>query len=120
MNDLKRFNAEAAQSFADTAKKKYDDKITRMANKYIRVIDSKYESKIKKAVSKDPSIRSVDIKLPKYNRPIKLKDGILVEKEINEHLRERGFRVELHLPYHCNCIFNGICFDKKIYASLSW
>ena len=70
MNDLKRFNAEAAQSFADTAKKKYDDKIIRMANKYIRIIDSKYEKKIKKAVSKDPSVRSVDIKLPKNNRPI--------------------------------------------------
>ena len=120
MNDLKRFNADSAQSFADAAKKKYDEKITRMANKYIRVIDSKYESKIKKAVSKDPSVRSINIKLPKRNRPINVKEGDLVEKEINEYLRDRGFSVVLHISSHCDCIFNAICPSRVFYASFSW
>ena len=120
MNDLKKFNADAAQSFADAAKKKYNDKIIRMANKYIRVIDSKYESKIKKELSKDPTVRSVNIKLPKRNRPINVKEGDLVEKEINEQLRDRGFSVVLHIPSHCDCIFNAICLDKEFYASFSW
>lgn len=120
MNDLKKFNADAAQSFADAAKKKYNDKIIRMANKYIRVIDSKYESKIKKELSKNPTIRTIRIDLPKFNRPISEKEADLVEKEMNEQLRGRGFRVVLTVSSHCDCIFNGICLDKEFYATFSW
>lgn len=120
MNDLKKFNAEAAQTFASIAKKKYDEKITRMAEKYIRVIDSKYEAKIKKEVSKDPTVRSVEIKLPKLGRPVSVKEADLVEKEMNEKLRKRGFNVILTVPIHCDCIFNAICLDKEFYATFSW
>lgn len=120
MNDLKKFNADAAQSFADAAKKKYDEKIKRMANKYIRIIDSKYEKKIKKAVSKDPSVRSIDINLPKFNGPVNIKEADLVEKEINEKLKERGFSVTLKITSCSDCVLRPICPGRVFYASLSW
>lgn len=120
MNDLKKFNADAVQSFAQIAKEKYDEKITRMAEKYLRVIDSKYEAKIKKEVSRNPNIRAIKIKLPKLGRPVSVKEADLVEKEMNEKLRERGFNVVLIVPSNCDCIFNAICLYKEFYATFSW
>lgn len=121
MNDLKKFNAEAAQTFAEAAKKKYDEKITRMANRYLRIIDSKYESKIKQAVSKNPSIRSIDINLPKFNGPANINEADLVEKEINEKVKERGFSVTLKMTKGCSgCVLRPICPSRVFYASFSW
>lgn len=120
MQEITKFSREAAETFASIAKKKYDEKITRMAEKYIRVIDSKYEAKIKKEVSKDPTVRSVKIKLPKLGRPVSVKEADLVEKEMNEKLRERGFNVVLTVPSRCNCILNAICPHNEFYATFSW
>ena len=120
MNDLGKFNASSAEAFADIAKKKYNDRISQMASRYIRVIESKYEKKIKKAIMKDPSVREIRIDLPLSKRPISVKEADLVENEMNDYLRERGFRVVLSVPSYCDCIFNSICLDKEFYASFKW
>ena len=120
MNDIKKFNADLAQSFADIAKKKYEEKITRMANKYIRVIDSKYEGKVKKAILKDPTVREIKIKLPKFNGPANIKEADLVEGKMNEILRERGFRVVLKMSSCSDCGLRAICPSRDFYASFSW
>lgn len=119
-NLLTKFSKFTAEEYAKSIKEKNLSIASVKASKLIKYIEKRYESKIKKALEKNPNCNTVTIALPYLLRINN--DGILmdVEKIIEEHFKTLGFNVYMRQDSLCDCMFDIICNRNRFYIKLDW
>lgn len=116
-----KFYSEAANSYASSVAEKQKEIAREKANKLIKYIETKYEKKIKKAITKKIGSSYVDISLPYFS---KIKDKDVYSKVaviVEGHFKNLGFKTLMTMGHSCNCPFDILChYTDNFKIRLYW